>query len=494
MDVIILSGMTPEEEHNPRIARSLGPYRIASSLIKEGYTVKVIDYIQYLSEDEILNAVKTHLTENTLWVGYSSSFFFNRGKIESKLQKLYQTNNVSVIHKVYDYIKSNSSAKIVYGGSWAITNQCDPKVDYYVASYADTSVVDLTKFLSGKKPTLDHSQQLDIGSTLIDSGKYEEPKMGSIQTFWHHDAFDLLPQEGIPLEFARGCIFKCKFCAYPLLGKKKGTYIRDMAQVRDELVELWETKGTESFYITDDTFNDDNDKMEEFHKLFTSLPFKPKFSAFLRLDLIDRFPHQADLLTEAGLVGTFFGVETLNHKSAKCIGKGLHPDRVKNRLSILRSKWKGVVNMSMGLIMGLPYDDDAYFNEVYDYITSPDYPVQNTSFNPLVMVDKNKGVNLYSSEFTMNPEIYGYSFDEQGWVHKEQNLSYTKCLEIANYFNSIKLRDEYIADFQVITYLNLGIKLDEVLNLSYNQLHDKYDIPKMNQNRLTVYKQLVGAI
>jgi hypothetical protein len=297
--------------------------------------------------------------------------------------------------------------------------------------------------------------------------------MDSINTFWHHDNFDLLPGEGIPLEFARGCIFKCKFCAYPLLGKKKGTYIRDMHQVRDELIELWETRGTESFYITDDTFNDDNDKMEEFHKLFTSLPFKPKFSAFLRLDLIDRFPHQADLLTEAGLVGAFFGVETLNHKSAKCIGKGLHPERVKKRLSMLRTKWKGKVNMSMGLIFGLPYDDDHYFNEVYEYITSPEYPVQTTSFNPLIMVDKRKGINLYSSEFTMNPEIYGYSFDEQGWVHKEQNLSFTKCQEIAKYFNDIKCNEDYVADFNVIQYLNLGIKLEDIMNLNYNHLDVK---------------------
>jgi hypothetical protein len=494
MDVIILSGMTPTEETNPRMSRSLGPYRVASSLIKEGYTVKVIDYIQYLSEEEILKAISHCLTPKTLWVGYSSSFFFNRETLETKLQKMYQTNSVDKIHKIYDYVKANSSAKIVYGGSWAIKNHVDSKVDYYVAGYADTSVVDLTNFLSGKKPILDHSQELEIGSILIDSGKYDEPTMDSINTFWHHDNFDLLPGEGIPLEFARGCIFKCKFCAYPLLGKKKGTYIRDMHQVRDELIELWETRGTESFYITDDTFNDDNDKMEEFHKLFTSLPFKPKFSAFLRLDLIDRFPHQADLLTEAGLVGAFFGVETLNHKSAKCIGKGLHPERVKKRLSMLRTKWKGKVNMSMGLIFGLPYDDDHYFNEVYEYITSPEYPVQTTSFNPLIMVDKRKGINLYSSEFTMNPEIYGYSFDEQGWVHKEQNLSFTKCQEIAKYFNDIKCNEDYVADFNVIQYLNLGIKLEDIMNLNYNQLDVKYNIPELNNQKLTMYKQMIGAV
>jgi radical SAM superfamily enzyme YgiQ (UPF0313 family) len=492
-DVIILSGMSPTENYVPRISRSLGPYRVASTLIKEGYTVKVIDYIQYMSSEEILSSIKKYLDTKTLWVGFSSSFFIDKAMIEKidKVQKLYQTRSVDDMHSLYDYVKAHSSAKIVYGGSWAINNHSDPKVDYYVAGYGDVASLDLTNYLAGKKE-LDHFSKLETDSILIDSGKYPEPEMSSLETFWHE--FDLLPNESVPLEFARGCIFKCKFCAYPLLGKKKGTYIRDMSQVRDELTKLWETKGIDSFYITDDTFNDDNDKMEEFHKLFTSLPFKPKFSAFLRLDLIDRFPHQAELLTDAGLVGTFFGVESLNHKSARCIGKGLHPDKVKRRLSLLKDQWKGKVNMSMGLIMGLPYDDESYFTEIYDYITSPDYPVQATSFNPLVMVDKTKSLNLYSSEFTKNPEIYGYSFDEQGWVHKEQNLTFTKCLDIANYFNSIKRDEEYVADFGVTTYLNLGIDLHDIMRYNIVTLHKKYDIPKLNNENLMMYKQMIGAI
>jgi hypothetical protein len=501
-DVIILSGSKHNDPIFPRIQRSLGPYRITSELKKHGYSAVVIDYTQYMSAEEVINAIQKVLTPETLWVGYSSTFFYARrdGKvamINDNLLKMYQSTSYEKISKIYDYVKTNSSAKIVFGGAYALLAHADHQVDYYIAGYGDVSTVDLTNVLAGKKDKLDHfSEKVIDGKTaiIIDSGKYPEPQMDQLETFYHDDDVNLLPGEGLPIEFARGCIFKCKFCSYPLLGKKKGTYIRDMEEVRDELVKLWETRGTDSYYITDDTFNDDNDKMEEFHKLFTSLPFKPKFSAFLRLDLIDRFPHQADLLLEAGLVGNFFGIESFNHRSAKAIGKGLHPDRVKERLKWVREKWKGKVNTGVGLIIGLPYDDDQYFQELYDYVTSDEYPVQHTSFNSLHITDKTKGVNLYGSEFAMNPEIYGYSFNDYGWVHKEQNLDFKKCSEIAKFFSDSLEHKSFVPDFQVISYLAMGIPLEHITSYTELELQKMYNIPKINEEKLSLYKKLVGAI
>ena len=497
-DVIILSGSKYNDESTPRIQRSLGPYRIASELKKHGYSAVVIDYTQYMTINEINTAVNKHLTETTLWVGYSSTFFYlMKPGMHTPYEKMYQTNTKDRMTSIYDNIRSNSSAKIVFAGAYALISHADNEIDYYLAGYGDVSTIDLTNYLSGKKDTLDHYTEKEIEgkkTILIDSGKYSEPKMDTLQTFYHDKDFCLLPGEGIPLEFARGCIFKCKFCSYPLLGKKKGTYIRDMEEVRDELLQLWETNGTESFYVTDDTFNDDNDKMEAFHKLFTSLPFKPKFSCFLRLDLIDRFPHQADLLLEAGLVGNFFGIESFNHKSAKAIGKGLHPERVKERLKWVRDKWKGKVNTGVGLIIGLPYDDEKYFQELYDFVHSDDYPVQHTSFNALHITDTKNGVNLYGSEFAMNPEIYGYAFNEHGWYHKEQGLDYQICKNIASFFEQSFKGEHLVPDFQVITYLNMGIPLDDILTIPEVKLKQKYNMAEINSNKLMMYKQMIGAI
>ncbi len=498
--VIILTGSTYLEDTEPRVQRTLGAYRVASALMQAGYTVQVIDYIQYMSSEELIRAISKYLSQETLWVGYSSTFFGVFGNFGfSGLSTLQQRDrmyghNASKITDVYSYIKKNSTAKIVYGGAYVLGQRSDNRIDYYVLSYADVSSVKLTDFLSGKSKHLDGVSLLPNGTFLLDSSKFHEPKMDDIKTNWDHESFFLLPNEPISLEFARGCIFKCKFCNYPLLGKKKGTYIRDMEEVRDELIRLWEVKKTDTFYITDDTFNDDNDKMENFHKLFTSLPFKPKFACFLRADLMDRYPHQTDLLLDAGIVGAFFGVESFNHKSARSIGKGLHPDKIKKRLSIIKGRWNGKVSIGAGLIIGLPYDDNNYFKELYEYVTSSDYPIDHTSFSPLFILDPKKGVNPYSSEFTLNPEIYGYSFDDNGnWYH-ENGLTWEIASNIALQFRSLKENVDKPGDFQVIPHLALEIPLNDVLTMSYNDLYRKYDLPSLNKSKIDQYKKLIGAI
>ena len=73
----------------------------------------------------------------------------------------------------------------------------------------------------------------------------------------------------LPLEVARGCIFKCNFCSFPLNGKGKGEAIRDFSYIRDELIENYELYGIEDYWLTDDTFNDDN--MDKFRDSLTNL-------------------------------------------------------------------------------------------------------------------------------------------------------------------------------------------------------------------------------
>ena len=89
----------------------------------------------------------------------------------------------------------------------------------------------------------------ELVSKVITSSFFKEPDVNNISTDWSNDNFNILDKESIPIEFGRGCIFKCKFCAYDLTGKKKGTYIRDLSQIRDELILTWEKYGTTNFYF-----------------------------------------------------------------------------------------------------------------------------------------------------------------------------------------------------------------------------------------------------
>lgn len=499
---IILSGGTWNSEDRCSVYRSLGPYRLASALEDAGYSTFVLDYINKFTIEEILNVLKKHIGKETLWIGFSSTFFWQRqrpnqtfkervadSRGNNDVEDMYYTENYSEIEQLFEFVRSNSQAKIIFGGARTPWFMKDRNIDHYVLGYADTSTVALTDYLAGKS--------LNSFGRIIDSTKFPEPDVKNIPTRWWN--YPILKGEALPIELGRGCIFKCKFCSYALTGKKKGTYVRDLEQVRDELIKTWEIHGTDTYFFTDDTFNDDNDKLEILHKLFTSLPFKPKFSTYLRIDLINKYPHQADLLTDMGLVGNFFGLETMQPESAKAIGKGLNPNKVKDRLYWLREKWENKVNMEAGFILGLPYDNLAYFNELLSWSLEEDNPLQSILYYPLMMFNygKEDPLSKYGSEFSINPEVYGYTFQEDlkyCWDLKTQKLNYRMCLDIANKFNDLRNPMNKISGFYVPAALSTGISLEDIYSLSEEETIKKYDIPSLNSNKFLEYKSMVGAL
>lgn len=471
-DCIIISAGPRNPITRSIIQRNLGPYRIASALENAGYDARVIDFTQYLTVVEVLNAIRNVLTDKTKWVGFSSTFFWGT-------QTLFPHWNEREVSYLLSNLKS-MGLKIVYGGVRSIWAS-DDRIDCYVLGYADNAVIDVAKRIEqGNLPK------------IIDSKDYPEPAMNNIKTHWWRKDFNILDGEALPLEMARGCIFKCKFCGYSLIGKKKGTYLRDIEEVRDDLIRTWEATGCTNYYITDDTFNDDNDKIEAIHKLFTSLPFKIKFSCYLRLDLINKYPHQADLLQEAGLVGNFFGIETLNKQSGTAIGKGLSPNKVKSRIEWLGEKWKGKVNMGAGLIYGLPYDTVEYFEETKKWVLDPNNPLSSIEVYPLMLFKKQKGA--YGSEFSLNPEVYGYEIDNNNfWTLKSQNLDSSIVDRYAKDVMDERIKMNYVSEFSIMTQQNSGICIDALMKTKYIDLEKTFNMSELNFKRLQQYKGMIGV-
>ena len=115
---IILTGGTYTHNSQPHIQRNLGAYRIASALEQEGYSTFVLDYIIHMSVDEITVALSKHLSDETLWVGFSSTFFWsnnNSSFLQSDKERMYYTS-VDDIDSIISFVKQNSNAKLIYGG------------------------------------------------------------------------------------------------------------------------------------------------------------------------------------------------------------------------------------------------------------------------------------------------------------------------------------------------------------------------------------------
>lgn len=480
---VILSGGTWSPDNRPRIKRYLGPYRLATALESSGYSTFVLDYIEHFTKEELAQVLSLHINEETLWVGFSSSFFWN-GNSDADIESMYYSKYQDVKY-LFNFIRFISpNVKFIYGGSksqYFAIDDVDSNIDYYVTGNADNSIISLTK-------------DIDAGikrDKIVDSLKYEEPKMIELKTDWGNHP--VIRNEGLPLELARGCIFKCKFCDYPLTGKKKGTYLRDPNQIKDEMIKNWEDHGTESYFFTDDTFNDDNDKLESLHKVFSDLPFDLKFSSFLRLDLINRFPHQATLLKDMGLVGNFFGIESLQQQSATAVGKGLRTSKVKDRLYWLKEKWGNTVNIEAGFILGLPYDTREYFEELIKWCMEKDNPIDAAHFYPLMLFRYKQDSQLkrYASEFDLNSDIYGYT-GKNNWELPSQGLNYDICSDYSKRFNNYRAALNKIAGFGVITALNTGVMLEDIRTLTEIEIENKYNIPSMNNVKIREYKRMIG--
>lgn len=508
---IFITGGTWNEDGWSKVQRNVGPYRLATELDNAGYSTFVFDYVINFTKEEILEVLDKHIGQDTLWVGFSSTFFWLPNHINPsgngdilEIKEMWWTQE-NEVNEIIAHIKNKSPAKILYGGTKSeFFIGKNPLIDYWVSGLADKSIVPLTEYLKTKDESLIIPPEVITNvdgsiSYLVDSSKYPEPGMHEVRTLWKPE-HNIIPREGLPIEFARGCIFKCKFCTYPLLGKKKGTYLRNAMEIRDDLMRNYDLFGTTDYFISDDTVNDDTDKLISLADAFKTLPFKPRFGGFFRLDLINRWPEQAEILLDMGVVGVFFGIETLHPESAKSIGKGLHPKKVVDRMHWLKDgPWKNRVNIGGGIILGLPHDNITYFEELIEQVATPEFPMDHVQFFPLHLNDQSKTDSkpgLYVSEFNLHPEIYGYEFPGKNnymrWQLPQQDLSHMLVSAIAQEFNQRRDPLNKPAGFEMIRYLNIGIDQHDLHTMTSIELRTKYkDLEALNQIKLTTYKKML---
>ena len=124
------------------------------------------------------------------------------------------------------------------------------------------------------------------------------------------------------------------------------------------------------------------------------------------MDLIISHWETASLLYESGLRNVFFGVESLNHESAKSIGKGMYPQKLKEGLYRLKELCPDLI-ISLGMILGLPYDTEETLLKNHEWFLEDDCPVDCVSYVPL-FINSNSTFHPNNSKISKNPDNYGY--------------------------------------------------------------------------------------
>ena len=359
--------------------RPVGPHQLSSWLSNFGYEVKVIDFCSMMSPLTLATLTSKFIDKHTVGVGVSSTFW----KSTLNLLDAYEPNWVVQTRELLSL--RYPDLDWVLGGAIAghVTNQHWTKI----IGYAEDGML---KYLNEK------TEQ----KTLF--------KAFDIKRLDHHymDDLGIQPGEVLPMELGRGCQFKCKFCRFGLLGKKKGTYIRDYELIEQELLSNYERYGTTRYSFVDDTVNESIEKIHALADIASRLPFKLEWIGYNRLDLIAAFPETVELLPASGLRGAFFGIESFHPQASLAVGKGWNGRHGKDMLLRLKEEWGKRVSWHLSLLVGRPGEPMEHMQQTQDWC------IENEMHHwhwIALSISRNPDLE-WKSEFDIHYADYGYRF------------------------------------------------------------------------------------
>lgn len=481
-------------------ARYAGAYRIATELRQAGYSVKVIDFFSSYTYEQIIEILDLYVDRSTLFVGFATSLWVRNSDYDFKeyAANSYEAHLKSLFPHSEKYMnlffqharQINPNVKFVVGGSKAESLGSD-WIDHWVIGQGEAAVLDLALKLKRK--------QYDQIPKIIEGKKFDYQGFASSAIEWT-DEDHIFKGECLPIEIARGCIFRCSFCYYPMNGKKKNEYVKSKEHLKKELIQAHEKYGTETFLFTDDLVNDTLEKVRMLSTLAQELPFKLEWSGYCRLDLIYAYPEMAELLLKAGIRSAYFGIETLNKEAGLKSGKGLGKEKILKTLEHVKSVWGEEVMINAGFIVGLPGEPKSSVQNTLDWLLTDDCPIDVADVGVLNIKARDylPELAVYNSRIGENPDQFGMKVSRYKWEHELMNSDEASQLVYDFYSNPAFLKKKRGApltmyprlknlgySFKEITQLSLGDKgFKEKALLRRKELFEEYHSKLLNQPKL----------
>lgn len=485
MDVVLL---TSGPRNNPySMYRTLGAYKIAQSLRQNNYNCQVIDFVNFMTEQEFMKCCSKFINSDTKVLAISTTFLMYG---ELLALPLHIVNAINYFSSLYPNLK------ILFGGCYSriVTEKNNINAQYdCVIEYGEDIVVDLLNFYTGRGPQPIFEFLIKPWATykvyktpLVKKYNIEEDNF----TFNKDDC--IVPGETLPIEISRGCIFKCKFCNHLLVGRGKLDYLRSMELIKNELEHNYNNWGITNYFIICDTFNDTEYKMKAWHKMIMSLPFKIKYTSYIRADLLDRFPDTAHILLDTGLTSVYHGIETLNPQSAIAIGKGWSGKRAREYIpELYHNIWNKKIAQTVSFIVGLPNDRREDFFEILDWFEENDLYNLDTHSLGLYKIS-----NRHQSEFEINYEKYGYKFLDDS---KPKNWSndYWDWETVSKFVNDQQGRiyktSSCYGSWEVMLFLQYGFTIDQFSKENQKSI-ESWQIVERKKEHLEKYINLLLSL
>lgn len=495
--------------NHPIPVKTIGAYKIASVLRQHGYKVVVINDINYIVQNrlnDLIDYLDEIITDETLYFGISTTFL----TVALNSQNTPMIDNKGKVKRYYDYeddeIPNNFhlyplfekfmsklreyNKKIIIGGytqtSYLLYNLLKP--DHWVQGLAESSIVKFTKEIKQNKD-IPKMIKYDTFASLHDFHNTSE-------TFSNDDI--ILENETLPIEFSRGCRFKCKFCSYPLLGRnpKDNRYVRSEESIFKEMKHNYDNFGTQNYYFLCDTFNETTEKIQVVKNSIDNIGLDCKFFSYLRIELLHKHPEQISMLRDMGIGACYFGIESLNRQSAKYIGKGLDTDLILKTIDRCKESWGNETIIHASFIIGLPHDSPKKCDEWTKTIINGETNLDSVSFRPLIMSNNIKEEYIFHSEFEKNMSKYGYEKNGDKWKNKD--WTYEDASEYAKNINyeCFKSKKYKVYPFNALMYLSADFTWDEIIStrrgeIMYNKIQNE-SIIRGDEKRNEYFNRLIN--
>ncbi|MBA3009338.1 MAG: radical SAM protein [Desulfobacula sp.] len=209
-----------------------------------------------------------------------------------------------------------------------------PEIDILVQGEGESTLLSLVKALAKTGSVKGASVRNIKGIAFLEDKKIIETGPAQVvqdlDSLVHPSTYFVFEH----LSMSRGCPGTCTFCGSPKFWGKSGIRFHSPLWFVTEILSLAK-KGVTHFYISDDTFTMDRERVIAVCKLIISADIPITWNAISRVDYIDR--ELLFWMRRAGCIQISFGVESGSKEIKKNLGKPISNERCIQAFSLTRS-------------------------------------------------------------------------------------------------------------------------------------------------------------
>lgn len=444
--------------------RNYGPYIIANVLRNTGLKIQVVEFFEYLTEQDIQKIADKFIDKDTLFIGFSSTHFCSMDPYLDTLfgkPSKYFPRSGKFMNRFFKILeKKNPNLKYIYGGiNTENTSREHPKIDYWILDEAENVIKTLVNYQIKRGMKIFDNNVIDCSSMLPDD-------FHKVPMYWQPEDI-LFQDEHLPLEIERGCPFHCVFCKHKSI--RYHPNVKSMDTLKDEVIRNYELYGIKNYMLTDSTFNSTLKKTVDVCNMFSKLPFKIKFVTFARLKGFIDHPETGQMMLDAGAEGLAFGIESLTPETLRYIKKGPDPDVQIEALFKLRDIWKNRIHISACFIAGLPYDNENDIRKWYKYCKGEKSPFDVVTIRPLYIPARDSIKR--EAPLTKNPRKWGYTLlSDVYWLSETSDMTFEKAMKLCE---ELKYNHRRIGHTYYNRLRNLNFEPKETWSMDHRQYEDE---------------------